>query len=155
MQTRKQGGFTLVELMMTITVFVVLTLIALPYLGTFVQSQRVKNAAMDMSSTVNFARSEAIKRNAQIDITANTGGWANGWRVLSSTTSLRGYDGYTNLSVTAKNSSTTLSFGGDGRMVTSAEQFQMQPTEANTKQQPLCVAVGTSGRVATTGGPCS
>jgi type IV fimbrial biogenesis protein FimT len=139
---------------MTITIFVVLTLIAVPYLGTFVQSQRVKNAAMDMSSSVIFARSEAIKRNAQIDMTANTGGWSNGWRVLSAGASLRSYDGYTNLNVTAKNGSATLSFGGDGRMVTSADSFQVLPTEANSKQQPLCVAVGTSGRVATTGGPC-
>jgi type IV fimbrial biogenesis protein FimT len=154
MKTRSQHGFTLVELVMTITIFVVLTLIAVPYLGTFVQSQRVKNAAMDMSSSVIFARSEAIKRNAQIDMTANTGGWSNGWRVLSAGASLRSYDGYTNLNVTAKNGSATLSFGGDGRMVTSADSFQVLPTEANSKQQPLCVAVGTSGRVATTGGPC-
>ncbi|WP_111980575.1 GspH/FimT family pseudopilin [Dyella jiangningensis] len=154
MTKHRQHGFTLVELVMTITIFVVLTLIAVPYLGTFVQSQRVKNAAMDMSSSVIFARSEAIKRNAQIDMTANTGGWSNGWRVLSAGASLRSYDGYINLKVTAKNGSATLSFGGDGRMVTAADSFQVQPTEANTKQQPLCVAVGTSGRVATTGGPC-
>ncbi|AHX15432.1 pilus assembly protein PilE [Dyella jiangningensis] len=154
MTKHRQHGFTLVELVVTVTIFVVLTLIAVPYLGTFVQSQRVKNAAMDMSSSVIFARSEAIKRNAQIDMTANTGGWSNGWRVLSAGASLRSYDGYTNLNVTAKNGSATLSFGGDGRMVTSADSFQVQPTEANTKQQPLCVAVGTSGRVATTGGPC-
>jgi len=154
MTKHRQHGFTLVELVVTVTIFVVLTLIAVPYLGTFVQSQRVKNAAMDMSSSVIFARSEAIKRNAQIDMTANTGGWSNGWRVLSAGASLRSYDGYTNLNITAKNGSATLSFGGDGRMVTSADSFQVQPTEANTKQQPLCVAVGTSGRVATTGGPC-
>jgi len=154
MTKHRQHGFTLVELVVTVTIFVVLTLIAVPYLGTFVQSQRVKNAAMDMSSSVIFARSEAIKRNAQIDITANTGGWSNGWRVLSAGTSLRSYDGYTNLNVTTKNGSATLSFGGDGRMVTSADSFQVKPTEANTTQQPLCVAVGTSGRVTTTGGPC-
>ncbi len=154
MNRRRQHGFTLVELVMTITIFVVLTLIAVPYLGTFVQSQRVKNAAMDMSSSVIYARSEAIKRNAQIDITANTGGWGNGWRVLSGGKSLRSYDAYTNLDIAAKNGSATLSFGGDGRMVTSADSFQVKPTEANTKQQPLCVAVGTSGRVTTAGGPC-
>ncbi len=152
---RKQHGFTLIELMMTIAVFVVLTLIALPYLGTLIQSQRVKNAAMDLNSSVALARSEAIKRNAQIDIVANASGWTGGWQVQSSGTSLRGYDAYSGLSVTAKNSSTKLSFGGDGRMVTSADAFQVQPTQSNSKQPPLCVAVGTSGRVTTTGGPCS
>lgn len=154
MNTRREHGFTLVELMMTITIFVVLTLIAVPYLGTFIQSQRVKNAAMDISSSVSFARSEAIKRNAQIDIVANAGGWASGWQVRSAGTNLRKYDTYINLSVSAKKSSTTLSFGGDGRMVTSADSFTVQPTEANSKQQPLCVAVGTSGHVTTTGGAC-
>jgi type IV fimbrial biogenesis protein FimT len=152
---REQRGFTLVELMMTITVVVVLTLIALPYLGTFLQSQQVKNAAMDISSTVSFARSEAIKRNAQIDIVPNGGSWVSGWKVQSSGTSLRSYDAYANLSVTAKNGSPQLSFGGDGRMVTNADSFQIQPSASSSKQPPLCVAVGTSGHVTTTGGPCS
>ncbi len=154
MPTGQQRGFTLVEMMMTIAVFVVLTIIAVPYLGTFIQSQRVKNAAMDISSSVMFARSEAIKRNAQIDIVANAGGWAAGWQVQSAGTSLRSYDAYSDLSVAAKHGSTELSFGGDGRMVTNAESFQVQPTEANSKQAPLCVAVGTSGHVTTTGGQC-
>lgn len=151
---REQRGFTLVELMMTITVVVVLTLIALPYLGTFLQSQQVKNAAMDISSSVSFARSEAIKRNAQIDIVPNGGTWVSGWKVQSSGTSLRSYDAYGNLSVTATNVG-PLSFGGDGRMVTSANSFQIQPSASSSKQPPLCVAVGTSGHVTTTGGPCS
>lgn len=154
MNAHREQGFTLIELLMTIAVFVVLTLIALPYLGTLIQSQRVKNAAMDITSSVSFARSEAIKRNAQIDIIANAGGWANGWQISASGNGLRKYDAYSNLSVSAKKNSTTLSFGGDGRMVTNADSFTVQPTETNSKQQPLCVAVGTSGRVTTTGGAC-
>jgi len=154
MHTRRDQGFTLVELLMTITIFVVLTLIALPYLGTFIQSQRVKNVAMDLNSSVSFARSEAIKRNAQIDIVANAAGWSSGWKVQAAGTNLRVYDAYIDLSIAAKNSSTTLSFGGDGRMVTSADSFTVQPTEANSKQSPLCVAVGTSGHVTTSGGTC-
>lgn len=154
MRPARQHGFTLVELMMTIAVFVVLTLIALPYLGTFIQSQRVKNAAMDITSTVNFARSEAIKRNARVDIVANASGWAGGWQVQSSGTSLRSYGTYGDLSVAAKHGSTELSFGGDGRMVTSAESFQLQPAQTGSRQGPLCVAVGTSGHVTTSGGQC-
>ncbi|MBV8157118.1 MAG: GspH/FimT family pseudopilin [Dyella sp.] len=151
---REQRGFTLIELMMTLAVFVVLTIIALPYLGTFMQSQQVKNAAMDVSSSVSFARSEAIKRNAQIDIVPNSGGWVSGWKVQSAGTSLRSYDAYGSLTLTAKNGSPMLSFGGDGRMLTNADSFQIQPSQSNSKQPPLCVAVGTSGHVTTTGGAC-
>ncbi|MDG2540077.1 GspH/FimT family pseudopilin [Dyella jiangningensis] len=153
MNRRREEGFTLIELLMTMAVFVVITLIALPYLGSFIQSQRMKNASMDITSSVSFARSEAIKRNAQVDITANAGGWANGWQISVSGNSLRKYDAYGDLSISAKKNSTTLSFGGDGRMVTGADSFTVQPTETN-KQQPLCVAVGTSGHVTTTGGAC-
>lgn len=154
MQNRPQQGFTLVEMVVAMAIFVVLTLIAVPYLGTFIQSQRVRNAAMDVTSSVAYARSEAIKRNAQIDIVASANGWAGGWQVQSAGTSLRSYDAYGNLKVTAVGGSTELSFGGDGRMVTSADTFKVQPTESNSRQPPLCVAVGTSGHVTTSGGPC-
>lgn len=155
MHSRPQQGFTLVEMVVAMAIFVVLTLIAVPYLGTFIQSQRVRNAAMDVTSSVAYARSEAIKRNAQIDIVANTAGaWAGGWQVQSAGKSLRSYDAYGNLTITAVGGSNELSFGGDGRMVTTADTFEVQPTEANSRQSPLCLAVGTSGHVTTTGGPC-
>lgn len=143
------------ELLATLTVFVVLVIMAIPSMATFLQSQRVKNTSMDLSSTVIFARSEAIKRNAIVDIVANAGGWTHGWAVSSAGTSVRNYAVADNIAITASGSASKLSFNGDGRMQGSTVSFQIQPTEANSKQPPLCLTVRSTGRVQSTTGACS
>jgi type IV fimbrial biogenesis protein FimT len=155
MSLRRNRGATLIELMFVVIVFVILVMIATPYLGTFIQRQRVKNAAMDIASTVAYARSEAIKRNAQIDVSAATAGWAGGWSVKVGTTTLRSYPALDRLQVTAGGSATSISFGGDGRMTTASQTFQVQPVESNSRQPPVCVTLGATGRVQTIEGSCS
>lgn len=155
MRPRPRRGFTTIELMVTLTVFVTLMLIAVPYMGGFLQSQRIKNASMDIASTVAFARSEALKRNATVNVTASGSNWSKGWSVVTGSTTIRSYGALQNVSISAGGSATSFSFSGDGRMQSTALTFQVQPTESNTRQQPLCVTVGTTGRVQSTKGACS
>lgn len=61
-------GFTLTELLVVITVVGILTTIAIPSFTSLSQSQRVKNASFDLYSLFTIARSEAIKRNAQVTV---------------------------------------------------------------------------------------
>lgn len=76
----KTAGFTLVELMVTLAVMAVLVTLAAPSYNSFIRNQRVKTAAFDLMSSINFARSEAIKRNGDVGINA-TGDWTSGWKV--------------------------------------------------------------------------
>lgn len=154
MRTRTSTGFTLIELLVTLTVLVVLVVIAIPSFATFLQSQRIKNASMDLSSTVIYARSEAIKRNATVVISADTNGWSKGWVVSSGSDTIRSYTTSDHVSITAS-SSGSLSFGGDGRMLNDEVSFQIQPVETGSKQSPLCLTVRTTGRVQSTTGACS
>jgi len=156
----ESNGFTLVELMVTISVLLVLAVLAVPQMAPFLQRQRLKNATMDLASSVVLARSEAIKRNGPVYVVANGSDWSKGWTVSSAATvstasTIRAQSALDGLSISETGGNTSFNFGGDGRMSGTGLSFSVQPTATSRGQQPLCVAVGATGRVQTTKGACS
>lgn len=63
---RRGSGFTLLELMVTLVVASVLVAIAVPSFNQMIVTNRLTAQANDMVSAINFARSEAVMRNARI-----------------------------------------------------------------------------------------
>ena len=82
-------GFTLVEVMFTLVILGILTAFALPEMSKFVKDQRVKAATQDVFATLLYARSEAIKRAADINVNPTATDWAGGWSVKASGTNLK------------------------------------------------------------------
>ena len=78
-------GFTLIELMVTISVAAILLVIAVPNFRTFVLNNRITGQANDMMTALNYARSEAIKRGLPVSMLSNSGtpNWSAGWFVFS------------------------------------------------------------------------
>jgi type IV fimbrial biogenesis protein FimT len=84
-------GFTLVELMVTIVVLVILVSVAVPSFDNIRLSSRLTSYSTDLVAGSQVARSEAIKRNAQVRLCvstngtscATTGQWETGWIVIS------------------------------------------------------------------------
>jgi type IV fimbrial biogenesis protein FimT len=83
-------GFTMVELLVTISIVGILTMIAVPSLTTFIQNQRLATATNSLVLSLNYARSEAIKRSVPNGITVcastdqqtcNGASWSQGWVV--------------------------------------------------------------------------
>ena len=121
----RSGGFTLVELMVTLAVLAVALGMGVPGLRDFVVGQKVKNAAFDLSSALMVSRSEAINRNADVTLAPKTGGWAAGWTVKSGTTTLVEQAAFPG--ITIANSATSLVFNRVGR-TTMATAFEINAT---------------------------
>lgn len=56
------GGFTLIELMITLFVAIILAGVAVPNMQGFAQNSQISSQTNDLVADLNFARSEAIKR---------------------------------------------------------------------------------------------
>jgi type IV fimbrial biogenesis protein FimT len=82
-----ERGYTLIELMITVSILAVLTMVALPSFQEAFLSNRLASFGNTFSASVQLARSEAIKRNARVVLCKSTDGascttsgdWAGGW----------------------------------------------------------------------------
>jgi type IV fimbrial biogenesis protein FimT len=64
-------GFTLIELMVTLAVAAVLFSVAIPNMRAFAQNSRLTAAANDLLRSFHLARTEAIKRQANVVVCAS------------------------------------------------------------------------------------
>lgn len=69
---RAQTGFTLLELMLVVTIAGILLGIGIPAMGNLIRSARITGAANDVMAGLHFARSEAIKRRVPVTFCAST-----------------------------------------------------------------------------------
>lgn len=152
MAARAQRGFTLPELMIVITVLAVLLAAGLPSMAEFVRNQRVKTASFDLLSTLVYARSEAITRNATVKIEPlAVGSWASGWTVKDAAgTVLRTLDPTPNVTIAGP---ANVEYRGSGRLVTAiAPTFELTSTGSNVTAR--CISIDLSGRPTTKASAC-
>lgn len=86
-----QVGFTLLELIVTMTVASILFGVGIPSLISTLRTNRLAGATNELISTLIYARSEAIKRSVPVGVcrssdgaacvTSGSAGWAIGWLV--------------------------------------------------------------------------
>lgn len=160
-QARRASGFTIIELMITVAVVGVLAAMALPSMNNYVRGQRVKTASFEMFATMSLARSEAIKRNGNVVITQETGGWQDGWIVTSGGDTLRSQGAFSGVAVSSDPAVTAVTYSRDGRITTTPATsttitFTVNGDPSSPDISPRCISVGVTGlptsRLSTTGG---
>lgn len=92
MKSRNSLGFSLIELMVVVAVLAILVSIAAPSFSSIINNNRIDSTLRNVHETLQFARSEAVKRNqtvrvcvANTDQTAcapSTTEWSTGWLVI-------------------------------------------------------------------------
>jgi type IV fimbrial biogenesis protein FimT len=78
MRDRRQSGFTLVELMITMVVLVVLVTLALPSFRDLIDKSRLRGATDDIVNLLNMARASAVKLQRDVNVSINSSGWCAG-----------------------------------------------------------------------------
>jgi prepilin-type N-terminal cleavage/methylation domain-containing protein len=71
------NGFTLIELMIVLVIVAIGVALALPTWGTIVEKRRLTFAMEEVASLLNFAQTEAIKRNEEVTVSWNSQGGHN------------------------------------------------------------------------------
>jgi len=75
MNRQKNAGFTLLEAMITVAIIGIIAALAVPSYQDMIERNRLKQAVESLKSDMQFARTEAIKRSANVTLTL-TAGWS-------------------------------------------------------------------------------
>jgi len=95
-------GFTLIEMMMTLSIAAILLTVAVPSYNTFTKNSKLTKQLNLLAASVSMARGEAAKRSARVVMcqssdptdsnTYCSGGWSNGWIVFVDADNENDYD---------------------------------------------------------------
>lgn len=148
---RPMQGFSMAEVLVVLTVVGILAAVAAPNLIDMVRKQRVKTAAFDVFSSMNVARSEAIKRNRAVVVTPTGGDWARGWQIADGSGNvIKDQPGWDDLTLTGP---AEVRFTSAGRLNGAAASFDLSGRDVATANK-RCITLDLSGRAVSREGAC-
>lgn len=148
---KKNAGFTIIELMVTVVILAIIATVAIPGFGNLIGENRLTTGTNLLVSSIRLARAEAIKRGTSVTFSTD-GGLASGWCVHEgddagdcANDQIRGFEGPGNLTYTA--TAADLVFDRRGFLVPQVGQtFTVAPTGCATGGRLLTVNVSPVGR---------
>lgn len=161
-----QRGFTLIELMVTVSLLAILLSVAIPSFRDMLQNNRTQTIADNLMTALQYARSEAIKRGAKVEICrsantsdatpicANSTAWGDGWLVkVSGGAVLRVWEPVSSANQIA-GPNETLTFLANGLRSNSGDKsFTVKFSNCSGKPQ-YTITVAATGRATKAKGTC-
>lgn len=158
MRANGTHGFTLVELVVVLAVMSLLLAMAAPGLRPLLTAQRVRAAVFDFSADLVLARSEAVKRNARVQVVPHPAGWAEGWSVTveGMPEHLRRRDSSGN-GVAFSGGPARIVFDETGRVVSPVQpvRIDVMPDGDMSSQARRCIGLDPGGRPRAAHGACA
>lgn len=149
---RASLGFTLLELMIAVSIAGVLLMVGLPGLSEVVRNMQAKNAAFELIADLTLARSEAIRRNATVEVSPSAGGWADGWEVTQGSTAIKTRAAVsTNVVMTTAEAATAVAFDATGRLDGTAPAIEVDTINGEYSR---CIRMTPSGATRVDKGAC-
>ena len=157
--TNPASGFTLVELMITISIMAILASLAAPSFSKMIAENRLAGQSNEFLSALHLAKSEGIKRakDVVVESTANDN-FHGGWVVKQGTTVIRNADAFagnttvvkgtyasgTFTAATASSAKLTATFSSRG--MTTATAFRICDS-GNSSVGGRIISLGATGRI--------
>lgn len=155
MTALRHRGFTLIELMIGISIGVLLVTLGVPYFGVWLADSQIKNGAETIAGGLRYAQSQAIKLNQPVRFVIDPTPTTGKWDVQDDITGTSIQKGYFAEAAEKANflplpgGATTVTFSGLGRIVpntdASATLFRVDVTMPVAGSRPLRVVFGAGG----------
>ena len=138
-----QTGFTLIEVLVVITIAVILLGVGVPSMRNIIITTRVKNASFDVYASILAARSDAITRNTTVTITPAGGNWAAGWTTTDTGgNTLKTQNPFPGITITGP---ATVAYNNAGRLNAAVAPFNLTAPGA-IGSDGRCITIDLSGR---------
>lgn len=142
----EQRGVTPVELAFVLLVVAVLAAVTVPSFANLLVSQRLRAAGTDLVSTLEIARSEAIRRNGTVTVKPSADSWTGGWVVATSLGDALASRSALDARVIVASAPPAVVYGPDGQLlVPGVTRFQFSDAQNAAGVTPRCVIVDASG----------
>lgn len=149
-------GFTLIELMIVLAVGAILMSIAVPNFTTTIKNNRLTTQANELITTLNYARSEAIRRGASVSVDSSdaSANWHNGWVVKDSDNNiLRNHQAFEGSS-TLTGGTSSLSYRGTG-FISGGAAITFTLCDDRTGETGRTITISLTGRPQVSDAACS
>jgi type IV fimbrial biogenesis protein FimT len=150
---RADTGFTLIEMMTVVALLAIISAIAVPSFRSFLDGQRVKGIAYDLTADLLLARSEALKRNANVAIARGGNSWTDGWAsAVAGTSTQISARGPSSGDIVVSGAPSSITFDANGRVSAPSAEVRITVSTGATSR---CIELSPSGRARSLVGACT